>query len=92
MGLLTKKYFLFANGIPSKNTFARLFALLDPEVFKLCFIEWVKMLQCALNEIIAIDGKTLCNSFDHANNKSAIHMVSAYATSTRLVLAQQKVV
>ena len=43
------------------------------------------------NEVIAIDGKRICNSFDTANDKSAIHMVSAFAAKTRVVLAQQKV-
>lgn len=86
-----KRYFPFVNGIPSKDTFARLFAVLDPETFKSCFIEWVKSLQEALKDIIAIDGKTLCNSIDELNNVPAIHMVSAFATGSRLVLAQQKV-
>ncbi len=86
-----KTYFLFANGIPSKDTFARLFATLDPEAFKACFIEWVKSLQKVLDDIIAIDGKTLCNSGDTLNHIPAIHMVSAFATGARLVLAQQKV-
>jgi len=86
-----RKYFAFKNGIPSKNTFARVFAALSPESFKLCFIEWVKRFQVVLNEVIAIDGKTLCGSLDRASGGSAIHMVSAFATGMRLVLAQQKV-
>lgn len=86
-----RQYFPFINGIPSKDTFARLFAALDPDVFKTCFIEWVKSLQEALKEIIAIDGKTLCNSIDEKASIPAIHMVSAFATTARLVLAQQKV-
>ena len=86
-----KQYFAFINGIPSKDTFARLFAVLDPETFKVCFTEWVKSLQTALKDIIAIDGKTLCNSIDKLSNSSAIHMVSAFATEARLILAQQKV-
>ena len=86
-----KKYFPYAHGIPSKDTFARLFAILDPEAFKTCFVEWVKSLQKALEDVIAIDGKTLCNSIDVIDNTSAIHMVSAFATKARLVLAQQKV-
>lgn len=86
-----KKYFPYANGIPSKDTLARLFAVLDPESFKKCFITWVKSLQEALQDVIAIDGKTLCNSIDKANNVPAIHMVSAFATGARLILAQQKV-
>ena len=84
-------YYPFSNGIPSKNTFARVFAALDTEAFKQCFIEWVKSLQALLNEVIAIDGKTLCNSLDKAAGTKAIHMVSAFATGARLVLAQQKV-
>ena len=86
-----KRYFLFTNGIPSKDTFARLFAVLDPEIFKSCFIEWIKSLQEVLQDVIAIDGKTLCNSIDELNHVPAIHMVSAFATGARLVLAQQKV-
>lgn len=84
-------YYEFKNGIPSKNTFARVFAALDPEAFKHQFVDWVKSLQTLLNEVIAIDGKTLCNSTDEVMGKSAIHMVSAFATEARLVLAQQKV-
>jgi predicted transposase YbfD/YdcC len=86
-----KGHYPFANGIPSKNTFARVFAALDAEAFKSCFIEWVKSMQTILNEVIAIDGKTLCNSFDEDCDTSAIHMVSAFATKARLVLAQQAV-
>jgi predicted transposase YbfD/YdcC len=88
---LMRQYFPFANGIPSKNTFARVLAALDTEAFKQHFVEWVKSLQVILNEVIAIDGKTLCNSIDKAKAMSAIHMVSAFATGARLVLAQQKV-
>jgi len=86
-----KKYFPYANGIPSKDTLARLFAVLDPESFKKCFIAWVKSLQETLQDVIAIDGKTFCNSIDKANNVPAIHMVKAFATGARLILAQQKV-
>jgi predicted transposase YbfD/YdcC len=85
------EYLPFANGIPSKNTFCRFFASLKPEQFKKCFVEWVGSLSLLKNEVIAIDGKRLCNSFDTLNNKSAIHMVSAFAAKTKLVLAQQKV-
>ena len=68
-----------------------MFAALDTEAFKLCFIEWVKSFQTVVNSVIAIDGKTLRNSLDNATGLSAIHMVSAFATDARLVLAQQKV-
>lgn len=83
-------YFPYANGIPSKNTLARIFWILDAGAFKKCFIEWVKSLQVTLNGVVAIDGKTLCNSMLDVNGLP-IHMVSAFATEARLVLAQQKV-
>ena len=86
-----REHYPYEHGIPSKNTFARVLAALDTEAFKHCFIEWVRSLQNILNDIIAIDGKTLCNSIDKQNNTSAIHMVSAFATNARLILAQQKV-
>ncbi len=86
-----REYYPFTNGIASKDTFARVFAVLDPEAFKSCFVSWVKSLQSTLHDVIAIDGKTLYNSFDLQNDKPAIHMVSAFATGARLVLAQQKV-
>lgn len=86
-----RQHYPFENGIPSKNTISRVFYTLDPEAFKRCFIEWVKSLQCLLSDIIAIDGKTLCNSRSIQDNIPAIHMVSAFATQARLILAQQKV-
>lgn len=86
-----RKYYPFENGIPSKNTFSRVLAALDTEAFKQCFVKWVKSLQAIMNDVIAIDGKTLCNSIDETCGKSAIHMVSAFATGARLILAQQKV-
>jgi predicted transposase YbfD/YdcC len=70
---------------------ARVFAALKPEEFRACFIDWVQGLQKMLEGVVAIDGKTLCNSHDDALGKSAIHMVSALATGVRLVLAQEKV-
>lgn len=86
-----REHFAYANGIPCKNTFARVFAALKPEEFRACFIEWAQGLQKLLEGVIAIDGKRLCNSDDAALGKSAIHMVSAFATGVRLVLAQEKV-
>ena len=68
-----------------------MFAALNPEEFKHCFVEWVKTLQKTLNSVIAIDGKTLCNRMDKLAGTLAIHMVSPFETAARLVLAQQKV-
>lgn len=75
-----RQYMRLIHGIPSKNTIARLFYSLNPDSFKACFIAWVKSLQTTLNEVIAIDGKTLCNSINTIENIPAIHMVSAFAT------------
>ena len=86
-----QRFLPFEHGIPSKNTFARVLASLDPTIFKQCFVSWVQSFQLALKEVIAIDGKCLRKSFDQATEQSAIHMVSAFATSSKLVLGQEKV-
>ena len=86
-----REYLPFKEGIPCKNTFCRFFASLKPDQFKKCFVAWISSLSLLKNEVIAIDGKRLCNSFDKLNDKSAIHMVSAFAAQAKLVLAQQKV-
>jgi len=80
------------NGIPSHATIARLFARLNPKQLQTCFLSWIKAITKTLEgEVIAIDGKTIRHSFDHADGKGAIHMVSAWATTNRLVLGQVKV-
>lgn len=81
----------FRRFLPFKNTFARVLSALDPKMFKQCFIAWMQSFQLALKEVIAIDGKSLRKSFDKATEQSAIHMVSAFATSSKLVLGQEKV-
>ena len=86
-----RRFLPFRNGIPSKNTFARVLSSLNPILFKQCFIAWIQSFQLALKEVIAIDGKNLRKSFDKATEQSAIHMVSAFATSSKLVLGQEKV-
>jgi predicted transposase YbfD/YdcC len=80
------------NGIPSHDTFRRVFCLLDPKQFSECFRHWTEGLRRAFSkEIVAIDGKTLRRSHDRANGKEAIHMVSAWARENSLVLGQIKV-
>lgn len=86
-----KKYTELKNGIPSKNTFNRVISSLEPAEFKACFTRWVNDFKQELGEVIAIDGKALRRSHDKVNDKSAIHMVSAFASESRLVLAQEKV-
>lgn len=80
------------NGIPSADTFERVFARLDPEQFQASFIRWVATLShLTAGEVVAIDGKTLCGSVDRSNNRKAIHLVSAWASQNHLVLGQVKV-
>jgi predicted transposase YbfD/YdcC len=80
------------SGIPSHDTFWRVFSALDAEQFQACFLEWMAAVSDLTDgEIIALDGKQLRRSHDKSNKKAAIHMVSAWATSNRLVLGQVKV-
>ena len=90
-----------ANGVPSHDTFSRLFRQLDPEAFRAAFGRFMAGFseQCrglapvaapgaAAAGVVAIDGKVLRRSFDRASGKSALHMVSAWGCEQRLVLAQ----
>lgn len=79
------------NGIPSHDTFGRVFAQLDPDQFRHCFLSWIQAIsQLSQGEIVAIDGKRLRRSHDGTLGKAAIHMVSAWAAANRLVLGQLK--
>lgn len=80
------------NGIPSHDTFARVFAQINPQQFQSCFVNWMKSIQkITSGEVVAIDGKTLRRSYDESSEQSAIQIVSAWATTNRLVLGQVKV-
>ena len=80
------------NGIPSHDTFRRVFLLLDPTEFEQAFLHWGQTLaHLAELEVVAIDGKTLRRSPDGLLGKNAVHMVSAWASANRLVLGQLKV-
>jgi predicted transposase YbfD/YdcC len=84
-----KRFLKLANGIPSHDTFNRVFARLDPRAFQDCFLSWIRALAEATDlKLIAIDGKTLRHSFDRASCKSALHLVSAWACANHLTLGQ----
>lgn len=86
------KYLDLTNGIPSHDTFGRVFRRLKAEAFQACFLAWVKAVNTLTGgQVIAIDGKELRRSLDETLGKRAIRMVSAWASENRLVLAQQKV-
>jgi predicted transposase YbfD/YdcC len=77
------------NGIPSHDTFGRVFARLDTQEFLLCMQNWLRSLHLSLQDQgVAIDGKTLRGAFDAASGKSAVHLVSAWASGLRLSLGQ----
>jgi predicted transposase YbfD/YdcC len=76
------------NGIPSHDTFGRVFALIDPKQFEASFLQWVQGISEKIQGVIALDGKTSRRSHDRANGKKALHLVSAWAVENRLVLAQ----
>jgi len=77
------------NGIPSHDTFRRVFERLDPDEFQRGFLGWIEALHEATErQVIAIDGKCLRRSFDRAKGKSALHMVHAWAAANHLLLGQ----
>lgn len=77
-------------GIPSHDTFSRVFARLDPEELEKCFVAWMNTLvELGGGKLVAIDGKSLRNSFEHGWDKSGMaHMVSAFVAANSMVFAQ----
>ncbi len=87
-----RTFLALPNGIPSHDTFGRVFARLDPEQFQQCFLAWIQAVSVVTRgQVIAIDGKVLRGSCDRALGKAGIDMVSAWATANHLVLGQVKV-
>jgi predicted transposase YbfD/YdcC len=87
-----KTFLKLPNGIPSHDTFGRVFRAIDPEEFEHSFMEWVQAInEMTQGQVIAIDGKQLRGSHDSESGKAAIYMVSAWATENQLVLGQRKV-
>lgn len=79
------------NGIPSHDTFGRVFSRLAPERFGECFMSWVRSIsELTRGEVVAIDGKTLRGCHDRSNGRAALHMVSAWASENHLVLGQTR--
>jgi predicted transposase YbfD/YdcC len=79
------------NGIPSHDTFGRVYRMLDPEGFGRCFTAWVAAIaEVTEGEVVAVDGKTVRRSLDKASGKAAIHMVNAWACGRGLALGQLK--
>ena len=87
-----KTFLRLPNGVPSHDTFNRLFRLLKPKPFQACFQRWMQgLVEATEGRVVAIDGKTLRHSFDRAADKSALHMISAWAVANGVSLGQRAV-
>jgi predicted transposase YbfD/YdcC len=78
------------HGVPSQDTFERVFSRLDPDAFERCFVAWTQALSVSrAGQLMAIDGKRIRRSFEHAGSQStATHLVSAFVSGNATVFAQ----
>jgi predicted transposase YbfD/YdcC len=93
-----RTFLALPNGIPSHDTFGRVFRLLDPDELRRCFLDWVRAVVGEADEtgaaggpgrqVVAVDGKTLRRSHDRRSGKDPLHLVSAWATASGLVVGQ----
>ena len=83
-----REFLSLEKGLPSHDTFSRVFRALEPEQFRRCFQAFMARFAETCQGVIAIDGKVLRRSFDTASAKSSLHMVSAWGCEQRLVLGQ----
>lgn len=87
-----RRFLELPNGIPSHDTFGRVFARLDPAALLTCIQNWLAAFRASVDrELVAIDGKTMRGSFDSAAAQNPLHVVSAWASEARLVLGQVSV-
>jgi predicted transposase YbfD/YdcC len=87
-----KTFLALPNGIPSHDTFRRVFMLIDPDAFEACFARWVQsMAGKAERELVAVDGKTVRRSASRRHEHGPLHLVSAWASDQGLVLGQREV-
>lgn len=87
-----RQFLALPNGIPSHDTFGRVFSRIDAEAFQGAFLAWVQSaFEVSAGQVVAIDGKQLRRSHDKRLGKAAIYMVSAWAANNHLTLGQRKV-
>ena len=83
-----QSFLKLGNGIPSHDTFSRVLGKLDPEAFQGWFLGFMEQFAQGVQGVVAVDGKTLRRSYDRAEGRSPLHLVSAWAEEQRLVLGQ----
>jgi predicted transposase YbfD/YdcC len=88
---LLRRFLRLPGGVPSHDTFSRIFRLLDPVAFEGCFARYLAALSERVQGVVAIDGKTARRSFDRQQGRGPLHLVSAWACEQRLVLGQLRV-
>jgi predicted transposase YbfD/YdcC len=87
-----RQFLELPHGIPSHDTFGRVFAALDPGAFGRCFMSWVRgVAELSQGAVVSIDGKRVRRSYDTGSARPAIELVSAWARESRLTLGQVKV-
>lgn len=86
-----RRFLPYAHGIPSHDTLGEVIAMLDPDLFKACFVAWVEGLRESEPDRVAIDGKTSRRTHDRRKGREPLHLVSAWASRQRLVLGQEAV-
>jgi predicted transposase YbfD/YdcC len=86
-----RRFLPYTHGIPSHDTLGEVIAVLDPDLFKACFLAWVEGLRESEPDRVAIDGKTSRRSHDRRKGREPLHLVSAWASRQRLVLGQEAV-
>jgi len=87
-----ERFLALPNGIPSHDTFRRVFMLLDPDAFEACFARWAQSLAGGIGrEVVALDGKTVRRSGSRRRGHGPLHLVSAWASERGLALGQRAV-
>jgi predicted transposase YbfD/YdcC len=87
-----RRFLRLPHGIPSHDTFRAVISRIDPSCFSECFTRWTAAIhELTGGEVIALDGKTIRHSFDTATGQSALHIVSAWATTSGVALGQIRV-
>jgi len=82
------RFLRLEHGVPSHDTFSRVFRLLDPVQFRTCFVAFMRRFAETCQGVVAVDGKTLRRSFEQAAGAAPLRLVSAWACEQRLVLGQ----